>query len=249
MTTGGTRPRLPNMDDERFLEAGPELTVEFLTIYMHSARSEPRGTFPEPDALSIILIGDTSLGDYYRNIVDQLKKFRLVGFDADGRWYIPDYPVWNPSWDDPAERMRQMRQRQAEQAGLPIPSKARRPEPLNPVQLARFERVKAAYPKEGWGVTMQAKLAFRKLDPDDEETNDMIAGIGIWRDSLEWIGGHIHHLRTFVSNRMWEDEPETADTKYPRHSNGQAKYRRNSEDERLSRTYATLDEFVRRGKA
>jgi hypothetical protein len=223
---GGGQPRLPRMDDLRLIQAGPELTMEYLTVYEISHRHNPRGILPEPDAISVILCGDTSLGEYYTDTLRDLIRFNLIGFDPDGRYAVIDYERWNPEWDDTAARMRASRQRKATQGELSgIPSKAKRTEPLNAVQLARFALVKTKYHtvagSQKIGALYPAKVAFAKLNPDDEEIRDILAGIDAWGRTEMWIADRgIPYLVTFLNKRYWEEPPAPADTMYPVKVNG-----------------------------
>ena len=77
----------------------------------------------------------------------------------------------------------------------------------------RFERFWSAYPRK---VAKQiAMRAFEKIDPDEALVETMIAAIGKWKLTDQWIkdgGQFIPNPGTWLNQRRWEDELPKAGT-------------------------------------
>ena len=71
----------------------------------------------------------------------------------------------------------------------------------------RFNRFWNAYPRK---VAKQTALrAFEKINPDEALVERMIAAIGKWKTTDQWIkdgGQFIPHPATWLNQRRWEDE-------------------------------------------
>ena len=65
----------------------------------------------------------------------------------------------------------------------------------------------SAYPKRK--DKARAKIAFAKLDPDDELVNRMLEAIELSKASRDWRednGKYIPHPTTWLNGKRWEDE-------------------------------------------
>jgi len=73
----------------------------------------------------------------------------------------------------------------------------------------KFNRLWAAYPRgDGKGAALKA---FKKISPDDEQTETILKSIQAHRESADWMrdqGQYIPHLSTYLNQRRWEDEED-----------------------------------------
>lgn len=69
-----------------------------------------------------------------------------------------------------------------------------------------FERFWSAYPK-GHGVKKLAYDEWKKIAPDDEMVEEIMAGLEAWKRCQRWRDGFIKDAERFVKHHMWESAP------------------------------------------
>lgn len=75
---------------------------------------------------------------------------------------------------------------------------------------AGFTRFYAAYPEGNKALTCARQWVSQGLEP---ETTRILAALELWKACERWQTGHILHMRNFLTECMWEQEPPAAKTK------------------------------------
>jgi hypothetical protein len=84
---------------------------------------------------------------------------------------------------------------------------------LNPYDI--FEQIWQAYPEQGRSRKVISRGVFFGVlaqfeGKESELLTTILAGIAVWRDSDLWTRGAVHHIKNWLSERLWIETPPPA---------------------------------------